>query len=470
MRRVVLLAAVVALAAASLSSVPATVAAAPMTSPNVVLIVLDDWRWDEAGVPTDLNEAFPANFIPTIRSQLIGQGFAATNAFVTNSLCCPSRASILTGNYSHTNGVWNNQNNATGGFKGFKPRESSTLATWFDAAGYRTALVGKYFNGYNTLSYRPVGWDRWVAFEAKSIGYYNYRLTIDGSVQSYGGTASNYSTDVLAGHAVNTINTTPIDTPLFLYFTPYAPHSPFTPAPRHAGMFSAYKPSMPPNLAEADVSDKPAWVRNLAKKGGAWASTKRKQMEMLMAVDDAVASIYDALQASGRLDNTVIILTSDNGLSGGSHRWTTKKSAWDEALRVPFIARGPGVDPGSTSANILLNIDISDTLGALTGVPIPVTDGVDASSLLQGGTTAIHGIFGFERLVDPSMPPSYCGVRTLTHKYVRYSTGEEELYDLVADPWELQSLHASPAHATLKASLLAQTQALCSPPPPGYSF
>src|SRR5215207_3766011 len=119
-------------------------------SPNVVLIVVDDMRWDEATVPTALGETLPASYLPTIRDELIAKGFAATNAFVANSLCCPSRASILTGNYSHTTGVWNNQNTlGRGGFASFRPREGSTLATWFDAAGYRTGLVGKYFNGYN---------------------------------------------------------------------------------------------------------------------------------------------------------------------------------------------------------------------------------------------------------------------------------------------------------------------------------
>jgi arylsulfatase A-like enzyme len=122
----------------------------PPSPPNVVLIVVDDMRWDEATVPTALGETLPASYLPTIRSELIAQGFSARNAFVTNSLCCPSRASILTGNYSHTTGVWNNQNSlGRGGFASFRPREGSTLATWFDAVGYRTGLVGKYFNGYN---------------------------------------------------------------------------------------------------------------------------------------------------------------------------------------------------------------------------------------------------------------------------------------------------------------------------------
>jgi N-acetylglucosamine-6-sulfatase len=473
MRRAALAALALSIGLAVLSSTVEPVVASAQAAPtmNVVLIVLDDWRWDEAGVPTALNEAFPASYLPIIREELVGQGFFGSNAFVVNSLCCPSRASILTGNYSHTTGVWNNQSVlGRGGFASFRPKEGSTLATWFDGAGYRTALVGKYVNGYNALTYRPRGWDRWVAFEGRSTGYFNYRLTIDGTVRSYGSSPADYSTDVLGAYAVDVIDTTPADTPLFLYFTPYAPHAPFTPAPRHLGMFAGYQPKMPPNLAEADVSDKPAWVRALARKGGSWAATKRKQMEMLMAVDDAIGSIVTALQQSGRLDNTAIVLTSDNGLSGGSHRWTSKKSAWDEAIRVPLIIRAPSVPPATTNRQLMLNIDIADTLSELTGVPIPMTDGVSLLSSLQGDPTPLRTVFGIEHLVDTASPPSYCGVRTLTHKYVRYSTGEEELYDLVNDPWELSSVHASPAYASLKADLLAETQAICDPPPPGYSF
>ena len=459
------------LASTSLLARPPLRAQQAPTSPNVVLIVVDDMRWDESGMPTALNERFPKQYLPTIRNDIAADGFYASNAFVVNSLCCPSRASILTGNYSHTTGVWNNQSQlGRGGFEALKPKEGSTLATWFDDGGYRTALVGKYVNGYNATTHRPKGWDRWVAFIASTVGHYNYKLTIDGVSRSYGSTADEYSTDVLADHASDFIRSTPAETPLFLYFTPYAPHSPFKPAPRHEGMFASYVPAMPPNLAEADVSDKPGWVRSLRRAGSAWAATKRTQMEMLMSVDDAIAQMQVALGETGRLDNTIFVLISDNGLSGGSHRWTAKKSAWDEALRVPFIAKGPGITPGTTSEQIILNVDIADTLSDLTGVPVPATEGESVASLLASGTEPVHTDFVFERLVDGSNPPSYCGVRSLTHKYVRYSTGEEELYDLVADPWEMQSLHADPRHKALKAELYARTVQLCNPPPPGYGF
>ena len=468
-RAAALLATTLALGLAGLAE-PGTAQQAP-GSPNVVLIVVDDMRWDEATVPTALGETLPASYLPSIRNELIAKGFAATNAFVANSLCCPSRASILTGNYSHTTGVWNNQNTlGRGGFASFRPREGSTLATWFDAEGYRTGLVGKYFNGYNEISHVPAGWDRWVAFRASSIGYYAYRLSIDGAQRTYGSAPADYSTDVLADHATSFIASTPAGTPLFLMFTPYAPHDPYTPAPRHTTLFSSFTPAAPPNLDEADVSDKPAWVRRLTSTGGYYASSKRNQMRTLMAVDDAVADIIAALQASGRLQNTIIVFMSDNGQSSGSHRWISKKVPWEESIRIPLIVRGPGIPAGVLGSKIVLNVDIADTLESLTGVAVPATEGVSLASLLQGGQTPVHDSFVLERLVDSTDPPTYCGVRTTRYKYVRYSTGEEELYDLSVDPWELRSRHAAASFASIKSQLKATTKTLCSPTPPGYRW
>jgi arylsulfatase A-like enzyme len=453
--------------------VPGTERAEAQTTPtNVVVVLADDMRWDEAGVTTALNETFPAGYLPTVRSELVAKGFTASNAFVSTSLCCPSRSQILTGNYAHTTGVWNNVSTpSTGGFAAFREVEDSTLATWFDQAGYRTALVGKYMNGYTEkfASHIPPGWDRWVAFAANTIGYYNYKLTIDGTLRSFGTGAANYSTDVLGDYATDFISSTPSERPLFLMYAPYAPHSPFTPAPRHDGMYAGYQPAMPPNVNEDDVSDKPAWVRKLSK-GGDWSDNKRKQMEMMMAIDDAIAGMLQALSQSGRLDNTVFVFMSDNGLSGTSHRWTTKKSAWDEAIRVPFVVRGPGIPAGSGGAQMIANIDVAETLGELTGVTVPATDGTSVASILRGGTAAVRDEIALERLEDSTDPPSYCGIRTPIYKYVRYKTGEEELYDLRTDPWEMQSKHAASAYAEVKADLYARTYALCSQPPPGYSF
>ena len=258
--------AVVAALATSLTGPNAPSTAQPVpASPNVVLIVVDDMRWDEMTVPTALGETLPASYLPTIRRELIAKGFAATNAFVPNSLCCPSRASILTGNYSHTTGVWNNQNVlGRGGFASFRPLEGSTLATWFHAAGYRTGLVGKYLNGYTELTHVPQGWDRWVAFRAGTIGYYAYRLSIDGvpRIVRLGARGLLDGRARQPGHLVHRLDArrhaAVPDVHARMPRTIHSRRRPVMPRLSHPSSRSA-----PPNLNEADVSDKPAWVRGL---------------------------------------------------------------------------------------------------------------------------------------------------------------------------------------------------------------
>ncbi len=149
---------------------------------------------------------------------------------------------------------------------------------------------------------------------------------------------ADYSTDVLAGYAQSFLNGLAPDEPFFMEFAPYAPHSPFTPAPRHANSLADYQPISPPNAAEADVSDKPAWVRALSG-GKNWNSKRKAQMQTLLAVDDAIANMISLLGDAGRLSNTLFVFTADNSLSGGSHRWTAKETGWDEALHVPYVVR-----------------------------------------------------------------------------------------------------------------------------------
>ena len=190
------------------------------------------------------------------------------------------------------------------------------------------------------------------------------------------------------------------------------------------------------------------------------------------SVDDAIARLIATIEGAGQLENTLFVFTADNSLSGGSHRWTAKETGWDEALHVPYVMRYDPLTGGtpSTSDALVLNIDIAPTIADLAGVAAPGVEGVSLRALLDGSATSLRTDFGIEHLQSGKNPPSYCGVRTTTHKYIRYSTGEEELYDLVADPFEMQSKHADPAFAAIKASLRARAQSLCSPPPPGYSF
>src|SRR5205085_4196042 len=239
-----------------------------------------------------------------------------------------------------------------------------TLGTWLQADGYRTALVGKYLNGYypGTVSYVPPGWDQWDALALQNTpdgdqqgGYYNYAMSVNGTYTFHGSDPSDYSTDVLSGMATDFISSTPSGQPLFLYFAPRAPHEPATPAPRDKTTCTSVPPNRPPNYNEADVSDKPPYVQKLPVWDPAtiarWDAFHVKQCRSLQAVDDAVGSIVDALSASGRLSNTLLLFMSDNGLADGEHRWEKKTVPYDESIRIPMVLRYDPVTAGHSTAD-----------------------------------------------------------------------------------------------------------------------
>src|SRR5262245_44497246 len=270
---------------------------------NVVVIMTDDQR-------ADLMQ-----YMALTSSLLNAETVRFSRGFATTSLCCPSRSSFLTGLYAHNTGV---QSNAlpTGGAAKFNP--SSTLATWLHDAGYRTGLIGKYLNEYWRIRPAvPPGWDNWQVFYNEDPNYFNYDLLENGKVVHYGTAASAYSTDVLAQKATEFIWATPPQQPFLLVFTPYAPHLPYTPSPTDVGTSAGLPNWRPPSYNEADVSDKPAWIRSLPRlttsKMAASDVIHRKQVESLQSVDRAVASIITALQLSGRWGSTMVVFFSDNG-------------------------------------------------------------------------------------------------------------------------------------------------------------
>jgi arylsulfatase A-like enzyme len=442
---------------------PATPAAAT-TRPNIVFIVTDDQRVDQLAR------------MPAVDG-LARNGIRFTNAYVSNALCCPSRATIISGRYSHSTRVYTNDpNHPLGGWPAFRPSESSTVATWLRSAGYRTGLIGKYMNGYARGTAPPVtppGWNRWFAL-TNVPGYYTYKVADNGVFRQFGSRAADYSTDVLGGRAVSFIRDTPAATPLFLYFAPYAPHDPFTPPARYVGTVPVTSSWRPPNFNEADVSDKPAWLRTLAMQDGAtldrvWAS----QAGTLRAVDDAVQRIVDTLRATGRLQNTLIVFTSDNGLQTGSHRFHRKEAPHRESVRVPLVVRyDPLTRPfaGTTVTSLVENVDYAPTAADAAGVASPGADGRSLLPVLRDPSAPWRSDVLLEHFQWNSPVPTYCGVVTKTHKLVEYATGERELYDLVADPFELESRDGDPAFAGIEASLHARILARCSPPPPGLTL
>jgi N-acetylglucosamine-6-sulfatase len=435
------------------------------TLPNIVLILTDDQTVEE------LNSLA----MPTVMDQIVNRGTRFANGFVVNPLCCPSRTTILTGKYSHGTDVYDNTP-PHGGFSTFGSQDQSTIATWLHAAGYRTALVGKYLNGYKPGSYVAPGWDTWDALllsDGNTGGYYDYSMSINGKVRRYGGGDSNYATDVISAYATDFIRSVPHDQPLFLEFTPHAPHAPATPSRRYANYFSSLSPLRPPNYNETDVSDKPQWVRQLkpltSNQQHQTDEFRKNQYRTLRSVDDAVGDILQQLWSSGRLSTTFILFASDNGMEQGSHRWTAKQVVWDEAARVPIVVRYDPLTQGDagTDTNLVLNLDFAPTFAALAGVSAPGSEGLSLLPLLEPDPPTLRDDFLIEHWGGGTVP-AYCAVRTQQYKYVEYATGEEELYDLNADRYELQSRDKDEAYAATKAALHARLLQLCSPPPPGF--
>jgi arylsulfatase A-like enzyme len=428
-----------------------------------VVILTDDQRWDTLWA------------MPTVQSELVGHGVTFSNAFVVNPTCCPSRASFLTGQFSHTTGVYRNRA-PFGAFASF--HDGTTLATALHGDGYRTGLFGKYLNYYeqDDAGYVPPGWDRWVAFVTQhgNGDYFDYDVTVNGSVVHYADAPADYSTDVLAGYAASFIHSTPASTPLFLWLALKAPHGPMTPAPNYEDAFSDLPPWRPPSYNEADVSDKPAYVRATPKLDATARAdldeTRLDQYRTLLSADDAVQVVLDKLAGTGRLSNTVLVFASDNGYLWGEHRWEGKQVPWEESLRIPLVIRFDALGAAPrTESRMALNVDLAPTVAELAGVTLPGTEGRSLVPLLRNDPVRWRSDFLVEHLVDDQaeqVVPTYCAVRNGRYLYASYTTGEEELYDLRTDPFELQNVASNAAyHATL-VSLRARLSVLCQPPPP----
>jgi arylsulfatase A-like enzyme len=425
--------------------------------PSIVLILTDDQRADATSL------------MPSLQRELVQRGVVLSSAVVSTPLCCPSRATLLTGRYAHRHGTYRNTG-PHGGVASFQDDE--TLPVWLDRAGYATAFVGKYLNGYRGRRVPP-GWDRWRAF-SWGWGYFGYRLVDErGRLRHFGYAPEDYSTDVLAREAVKLLRR--LRPPFFLLFAPAAPHEPALPAPRDRDRLAELPPHAPPSLDEEDVSDKPSYVQAQPRLGPrlrqAAARYREAQLESLLSVDRALHAILAALRRRDLLERTVVIYTSDNGVMWGEHRLRAgvKAVPYEEAIRVPLIIRWDAllVTPRSEPA-LVANVDLAPTIADLAGVPMPRADGRSLLPLLLGGRWAPREIV-LEYLHAPRWKiPSYCGLRGERYKYVLYETGEEELYDLRSDPYELQNLASSERYARLRALLRERTARACSPPPPGF--
>lgn len=444
-------------AVALLASLPIHALAASVgAQPDIFVLMADDL--DE---PT-FDAALALGLLPSIEAAMVDGGLRFDESFVTDSLCCPSRATFMIGQYPHNHGVRRGQFGPDGSFGAFD--DSRSIATALGAAGYRTGLVGKFLNGYGytiprnhpectsadcRMRYVPAGWTDWQGLPDYgelngSPGYagaycmFNYSVNDRGTLVTYGSRDADYQTDVIAQRAgafIDAVSAT--GAPLFLVASPLAPHYELClpaaepsawdirPAPRHAG-------SLPPyvnldvskaSFDEADVADKPAWFSaKYASLATTLVSTLNRQyrhrLEALRALDDLFATIRARLVAAGRWDDAYVIFTSDNGWLYGEHRVVGKVLAYEESIRVPLLVRGPGVAAGAQRSALVLNNDLAPTIAALAGVALPtVADGRDLAPLFtQDAPPAWRRRFLVEHFRDAAPSPvswlDFLGVRT----------------------------------------------------------
>lgn len=417
--------------------------------PNIVVIVTDDQTWDS--IPRSVA------VMPYLQRRAMDPAdhwVVFPNAYANTPLCCPSRATMLTGRFAHHTGVRNNR-------EGALLDEAGTLATWLDAAGYHTGLVGKYLNVYpfDRGPYVPGGWDRWwgkVQGTPETL-YGSFTLIEDGEPVLYG--ADDHSTDVYADKAVEFLRDAPADEPFLLWFAPNAPHPPAVPAPRHAGRYADLEVELRPSVGEADVTDKPAWVRALPALGDEGAAAlldeRRASFEALLGVDEAVRAIVAELEARRELDETLIVYTSDNGLSLGEHGWVGKLCPYEECIRVPFLVRLPGVEH-RVEPELVSVADLAPTVTDLAGIaPETAFDGASLLPLLRHRSAAGRPGEVFAEWIGDRRVPGWTALRRPGWVYVELETGERELYDLRRDPFQLVNLADDPEQAGRVAELAA---------------
>ena len=432
----------------------------PPTEPNILFVLTDDMR------------ASDLRYMPETTNLLDTGGVKFTKAFVTNSLCCPSRATILRGQYSHNHQVLSNRL-PLGGFEKFRSQglENSTIATWLDGAGYDTMLIGKYFNGYDNTTYVPQGWDEWHGYLGDYVQSDTYRINENGQINTYDRSAI-HDTDLFADKAAEFLKSTAGGAPFFMYLSTNAPHSPALAAQRHQGLFSDVALPNPPSFNEADVSDKPAWMRNTpsltSEEAGKLRNYYRQRLRSLQSVDEMVGRLVGVLEETGELSNTYIVFTSDNGFHLGEHRINKKKwTAYEESIRVPLLVRGPGVPRGVSRSQMVLNNDLAPTFASWAGLTPPsFVDGRSLEPLLSTSPpSSWRSAFLVEHWQDKTGDPyaatipDYKAVRTGRYLFTRYATGEKELYDLSNDPYELKSVHKT-ASTDLKRRLTSRLDAL----------
>lgn len=422
----------------------------PSPPPNIILIVTDDQSYRSL------------EKMPTVYNELVQNGVNFTQGYVTTSACCPSRASILTGQYARNHGVLVNLGPRGGALK---LNDESTIATWLQDDGYKTGFIGKYLNEYWKLGadgYIPPGWDEWHAFvfpdPGKFWGFYrNYTMNENGIQVEYGLEDEDYSTKVIKRKALQFIRES-TDVPFFLYLGFIAPHGRQHYLKKDEKLFDSSDFEETPNYLEKDISDKPDWAQTREVNPDKPERIALNSMRSLIPVDNAVRRILETLKEHNLIENTVIIFTSDNGLSWGEHFWAdTKGCAYEECVKVPFVVYYPKlIKEAQTVDAFVLNIDLAPTIAEFANVDTPAfVDGKSFVPLLTNpeiDSWRDEFIIEFFQLI-PNLPP-HNAIRTKEWKLIEYPlTNEFELYDMVNDPWEMENVADNIEYAEIRETL-----------------
>ncbi|MEZ5142261.1 MAG: sulfatase [Acidimicrobiales bacterium] len=464
----------VALPACSGGSGPSTAApggsatsGASTDRPNVVVIMTDDQTLESM------------RMMDTVNRRLAANGVTFSRFSASFPLCCPARATYLTGQYSSNNGVRDNVA-PLGGFKKLKGNE--TLPVWLQRAGYYTASVGKYLNGWGEDGNiaPPPGWDHWFGLiDPTTYRYFGYSVSVDGQRRDYGTAEGDYQTDVLGAEVVRTIDEAARgDKPFFVSFTPLAPHlssgetagldfasdevPTAVPAPRDATRFADAELPTSPAFDQADVSASPDFVRNrLLITNPIRRSVRtayRKELATLVAVDEWVGRILDQLDRSGVADRTAVLFTSDNGLFHGEHRIPNGKVfLYEPATQVPLVIAGPGFPAGTVVDRATAQVDLAPTILAIAGgSPGLALDGADLRAMAQEPTlNRSRGVLLDNQLGGGRSHSE--GIHTDRYVYLEHSSGDRELYDLALDPDQVTNQVGDPIGSSRPSSLSGST-------------
>jgi N-acetylglucosamine-6-sulfatase len=434
--------------------------------PNIIFVLTDD-----------LSDNLVSQMPSVLTMERHGTSFS--HYYVVDSLCCPSRSSIFTGEYPHDDGVFTNEP-PYGGYQGYMANHDArhSFAVALQGLGYTTAFMGKYLNGYAANDAVPPGWDVWDGVNGGGYQEYGYRVNDNGVPVQYGNSPSDYLTDVLSQKASSFISSASTGSrPFFLEVATFAPHAPFIPAPKYSlAAPGALYPGTP--AYDAQVTNPPPWLGQRPPltpyEEQRMANSYRLRVEVDYSVDDLIDNVTSALASAGVQNNTYVVFSSDNGFHMGEYRLLEgKQTAFDTDINVPLVITGPHVEAGRTVSSLASNIDLAPSFDAMADAPVdPKTDGVSLLPLLSGHTppdwqrAVLIEHHGYDDVPgDPDAqshaqadPPSYEAIRTANALFVRYVGGYEEYYNTDVDPYELDNLGGSRAPPDLKRALRALSE------------